>query len=274
MWITYTTLLTTVLGASLSSAHIGRGMPGQLPDLKHGLRSHRETELNAHSLQHRASPNGLAKYELQSKRTSSEPQTEQQEAALQNSAEECKPYNVQAVTNLSKHYPTSWDLADILPGDTQAQLIMKAINASGLVPKDIQPRGVQPDSLRGEGVENGYNTKTDPACYWTSTKCTTPKAQGVLPDITTCEEPHTWGYSFDDGPNCTQNALYDAWAQMKQKVSLMYIGSNVFDWPLQAQRGISDGHHICAHVSVTGSSVAVSYSFSDLVPSLHDGSHR
>lgn len=244
-----------MLGASLSNGHIGRGVPGQLPHHKRELRSPHETEVNAHLLQHRSWPNGLAEYG-QSKRTSGEPQTEQQEAALQSSSEECKPYNLEAVTNLSKHYPTSWDLADILPGDTQAQLIMKAINASGLVPKDIQPRGVQPDSLRGEGVENGYNTKTDPACYWTSTKCTTPKAQGVLPDITTCEEPHTWGYSFDDGPNCTQNALYDTWAQLNQKVSLMYIGSNVFDWPLQAQRGIADGHHICAHVSMTSHSAA------------------
>lgn len=27
----------------------------------------------------------------------------------------------------------------------------------------------------------------------------------------------------------------------------MYIGSNVLDWPLEAQRGIVDGHHICVH---------------------------
>ncbi len=27
----------------------------------------------------------------------------------------------------------------------------------------------------------------------------------------------------------------------------MYIGSNVIDWPLEAQRGIVDGHHICVH---------------------------
>ena len=26
-----------------------------------------------------------------------------------------------------------------------------------------------------------------------------------------------------------------------------YIGSNVMDWPLQAMRGIEDGHQICVH---------------------------
>jgi hypothetical protein len=27
---------------------------------------------------------------------------------------------------------------------------------------------------------------------------------------------------------------------------MFYIGSNVLDWPLEAQRGIADGHEICA----------------------------
>jgi len=26
-----------------------------------------------------------------------------------------------------------------------------------------------------------------------------------------------------------------------------YIGSNVIDWPLQAMRGLADGHQICVH---------------------------
>ncbi|EGU11052.1 putative chitin deacetylase [Rhodotorula toruloides ATCC 204091] len=29
--------------------------------------------------------------------------------------------------------------------------------------------------------------------------------------------------------------------------TLFYIGSNVLDWPLEAQRGLADGHEICAH---------------------------
>ena len=54
------------------------------------------------------------------------------------------------------------------------------------------------------------------------------------------------GYGFDDGPNCTHNAFYDYLASQNQKATLYYIGSNVMDWPLEAQRGIADGHEICA----------------------------
>lgn len=28
------------------------------------------------------------------------------------------------------------------------------------------------------------------------------------------------------------------------KATMFYIGSNVMDWPLQAQRGLSDGHEM------------------------------
>ena len=54
------------------------------------------------------------------------------------------------------------------------------------------------------------------------------------------------GYGFDDGPNCTHNAFYDYLASQNQKATLYYIGSNVLDWPLEAQRAIADGHEICA----------------------------
>lgn len=27
---------------------------------------------------------------------------------------------------------------------------------------------------------------------------------------------------------------------------MFYIGSNVLDWPLEAQRGLTDGHEMCA----------------------------
>jgi hypothetical protein len=40
--------------------------------------------------------------------------------------------------------------------------------------------------------------------------------------------------------------LYDYLRDQKQKATMFYIGSNVMDWPLQAQRGLVDGHDICA----------------------------
>ena len=59
-------------------------------------------------------------------------------------------------------------------------------------------------------------------------------------------EPNTMGYAFDDGPNCTHNSFYNFLASQNQKATMMYIGSNVMDWPLEAQRAIADGHEICA----------------------------
>lgn len=31
---------------------------------------------------------------------------------------------------------------------------------------------------------------------------------------------------------------------------MFYIGSNVMDWPLEAQRGLADGHEICVRESL------------------------
>jgi hypothetical protein len=81
---------------------------------------------------------------------------------------------------------------------------------------------------------------------WTCSGCTTPKLAGLSPDVSSVPEPKTMGYAFDDGPNCTHNAFYNYLASQNQKATMFYIGSNVMDWPLQAQRAIADGHEICA----------------------------
>ncbi|KAH9979228.1 hypothetical protein BGW80DRAFT_1275700 [Lactifluus volemus] len=79
------------------------------------------------------------------------------------------------------------------------------------------------------------------------TKCTTPKITGLSADVSSVPEPQTMGYGFDDGPNCSHNAFYDYLASVNQKATMYYIGSNVMDWPLEAQRALADGHEICAH---------------------------
>lgn len=74
-----------------------------------------------------------------------------------------------------------------------------------------------------------------------------PKHPKIPVDVYQCPEPSTWGLTFDDGPNCTQEVLYDFLKEQNQKATMFYIGSNVLDWPLQAQRGLVDGHQICVH---------------------------
>lgn len=104
---------------------------------------------------------------------------------------------------------------------------------------------------------------------WTATQCTTPKQPGLSPDVSSVPEPKTMGYGFDDGPNCTHNAFYDYLASQNQKATLYYIGSNVMDWPLEAQRGIADGHEICARECWLVSSMF--FPMSDLFSSLWRG---
>jgi hypothetical protein len=66
-----------------------------------------------------------------------------------------------------------------------------------------------------------------------------------------CPEPQTWGFTLDDGPNCSHNAFYDFLQQHNQKASLFYIGSNVVDWPYEAQRGLADGHEMLVLSSIS-----------------------
>lgn len=84
---------------------------------------------------------------------------------------------------------------------------------------------------------------------WTARQCTTPKLAGLPPDVASVPEPKTMGYGFDDGPNCTHNAFYNFLASQNQKATMFYIGSNVLNWPLEAQRALADGHQICIRES-------------------------
>ncbi|RXW16017.1 hypothetical protein EST38_g9839 [Candolleomyces aberdarensis] len=82
--------------------------------------------------------------------------------------------------------------------------------------------------------------ENDTDCWWTYSKCVNPNLQGLPKDVSDVPEPHTLAYGFDDGPNCSHNAFYDYLMDQGQKATMFYIGSNVMDWPLEAQRAVSD----------------------------------
>ncbi|KAI5481781.1 chitin deacetylase, carbohydrate esterase family 4 protein [Pseudohyphozyma bogoriensis] len=155
-------------------------------------------------------------------------------------------YGYAPVTDVIDTYPAIWVTANlsqsgILDSDKAIYTAMEA----GI--PDIAPRGTRAGNFSGVN----YNS-TDPYCWWSWDKCTTPKLAGLQDDITRCPEPNTWGFTLDDGPNCSHNAVnsgsyYDYLSSIEQKATLFYIGSNVLDWPLEAQRGLDDGHEICAH---------------------------
>ncbi|KAF9279519.1 hypothetical protein BGZ68_007869 [Mortierella alpina] len=100
---------------------------------------------------------------------------------------------------------------------------------------------------------------SDPYCWWTKSKCLTPKVDYIPPDISICDVPGTWGLTYDDGPmyyypftpenrQWAEPNLYDyLLAHNNQKADLFYIGSKLIGAPAAAKRGLNDGHVICVH---------------------------
>ncbi|KAF6754809.1 carbohydrate esterase family 4 protein [Ephemerocybe angulata] len=151
----------------------------------------------------------------------------------------CKPYYYGPVNTQLSSFPTIWEPATILHGDTNAESKWDSIKAN--VPK-IPPKGTP------NGDFSGLNySDADDDCWWTYSKCVDPRLEGLPSDVADIPEPHTLAYSFDDGPNCSHNAFYDYLVAQGQKATMFYVGSNVMDWPLEAQRAVTDGHEICVH---------------------------
>ncbi|KAF9530730.1 carbohydrate esterase family 4 protein [Crepidotus variabilis] len=143
------------------------------------------------------------------------------------------------MVNAAGSFPPLWTVAHILPEDANAQAKWSAIKDS-VPPIDTKPAA-------GETFDAAAYPPDDPDCWWTATKCTKPKVANVPEDIYVVPEPRTLGYGFDDGPNCTHNAFYDYLKKENQKATMFFIGSNVMDWPLEAQRAVKDGHEVCVH---------------------------
>ncbi|KAF5327792.1 hypothetical protein D9619_004944 [Psilocybe cf. subviscida] len=160
--------------------------------------------------------------------------TEGDEAGIKDPNAECASYGYAPVTNAinAGQFPPIWTPATLLPNDADANAKWQSIQGS--VP-NIAPKGTNAGDFSGV-----HYTNDDPDCWWTFSKCTTSKKAGIAPDIAQMPEPQTLGYGFDDGPNCSHNAFYDFLTQQNQKATMFYIGSNVMDFPLEAQRAITD----------------------------------
>ncbi|KAJ7479720.1 carbohydrate esterase family 4 protein [Mycena latifolia] len=167
--------------------------------------------------------------------------TEAEQAAIEDPDAECQPYGFQAVTNAIPSFPTiSKNVTAILPNDSVAQAKFASFSAN--IP-NIAPRG----TLGGDFSGVTYDGAADADCWWTQTQCVTPKLAGLKPDIVAVPEPKTLGYGFDDGPFCGHNRFYNYLESNNQKATMFYIGTNVMNFPLEAQRAVADGHEICVH---------------------------
>ncbi|KAI0292372.1 carbohydrate esterase family 4 protein [Multifurca ochricompacta] len=155
--------------------------------------------------------------------------------------QECTPYYYPPSEQYIHKFPPIWQPATLLPNDSAGQAMWTKI--SGSIPTNIQPKGQPGDST----ANVNYNSQKDPDCWWTKTQCTKPKLKGLPLDVASIPEPRSMGYGFDDGPNCSHNAFYDYLASQNQKATMYFIGSNVLNWPREAQRALADGHEICVH---------------------------
>lgn len=170
-------------------------------------------------------------------------------AKIYGESQECQPYGDSGITQMSgKTLPKPNTVAKILQGDDEANQVWQDIQKSGIIPDSVKVKPADNSGGPHMGVKNnGYDASSDPDCWWTASKCVKPKAKNIPSDLSTCPEPDTWGLTFDDGPNCSHNAFYDFLASKKLKATMFFIGSNVADWPYQAQRALTDGHDICVH---------------------------
>jgi len=169
--------------------------------------------------------------------------TEAGEAAITDPTTECSYYTYAPVDNEAGNFPPNWVQPAVMPAnDTTALAKWNSIKDS--IPTNISVKG----TVNGD-FSNFTPTysPTDPDCWWTYDKCTTPKLSGLQADIINVPEPMSLGYGFDDGPNCSHNAFYDYLTTQNQKATMFYIGSNVQNHPLEAQRALADGHEICVH---------------------------
>jgi hypothetical protein len=125
-----------------------------------------------------------------------------------------------------------WVTATILPNDTTAQALFAQINAT--VQQKVPNIGVKPstgtvnstyvspaDWMTSRSPPDGLQDRSDPDCWWTWQGCTTPASDlGIASDLYEIPEPNTLGLTLDDGPNCSQNALYDYLLEQKQRASM------------------------------------------------------
>ncbi|KAI9278343.1 hypothetical protein BDA99DRAFT_491895 [Phascolomyces articulosus] len=160
------------------------------------------------------------------------------------------------ITNNKKDYPSPWKIPPI--DSFQIQHILRHVIDWSRVPKaPIRQYNHKNNTL----VTQDYDTKLDPDCWWSATRCTIPKHKDLTfllkihQDIEYCPNVGDFGLTFDDGPLTLEGGgavaepyFYQFLAKHHQQAGLFFIGSNVLNAPPEAlERALSDGHTICVH---------------------------
>ena len=60
---------------------------------------------------------------------------------------------------------------------------------------------IEPRKIKNYIVDTaGYDSRSDPDCWWTASTCKKPKLSYIPEDIYACPQPGQWGLNYDDGP--------------------------------------------------------------------------
>lgn len=216
-----TTIALAFLAATSAQAHIGRGCSG------HDI-ARRNPGMDWDGKLSARSPGRLMRrYDVNSTDVTAE----------------CIGYDYPTVSGSTADFPTIWETAALVSGDTEAAAayVVAQAQIASLVP-NVTAKG----TASGDFSSVSYSS-TDPDCWWTYEGCDTPSNSAIPADITYLPEPSSFGIGFDDGPNCSSTVFYDYLKTNNQSATMFYIGSNVMDWPLQALRGYENGHQIAIH---------------------------
>lgn len=99
----------------------------------------------------------------------------------EDNAEHCKPYSAPIVQEIVSNFPPIWEPASIVEGDTTARNKFDEIKQ--VLPSYIKPKGTHD----GDFSSVTYDP-SDPDCWFTRTKCTNPKIEGLSEDLATLPE--------------------------------------------------------------------------------------
>jgi hypothetical protein len=146
---------------------------------------------------------------------------------------EAKPYynngslntriTLSKVTLNMKSYPEAWDVPDVNRKEVQA--IIKQTNWN-YVPK-TSVRKFKNDDL----VQQGYDERKDPGCWWSAINCVKPKVNYLPQGYYTCPKGE-WGLTYDDGPfNLRDSDGKDA----KLKIHMLSLDC-IITWPRRILR--------------------------------------
>ncbi|WFD01200.1 hypothetical protein MYAM1_003962 [Malassezia yamatoensis] len=163
--------------------------------------------------------------------------------ATLNGKQQCDSYNDATVQSMihQDEFPKVDHIASILDNDGDAKALYDKIK-EGIPSIDVRASS----NSHNDFGKNDY-PDSDPDCWWSMSGCHKPKHPDLLSDISRCNQQSTWGLTFDDGPYCAHNKLYNFLKDEGIRATLFYIGSNIVNNPYQAQRALVDGHDVCIH---------------------------